>query len=238
MPAVQDDYRVELQVFDGPLDLLLHLIRTQEIDIQDIPIAQITEQYLEYIQVMQDLNISVAGEFLAMAATLIYIKSQILLPRPRPTEGEEQNEDPRQELVSQLLEYERFKKAADLLHDREVIENSVWERGSYDFEEDEREAVSVTVFDLIKAFHTIVERHRDQLTLSVEQEEVTVEQRLAELRDLIRVQGEVLFSFFFKQPLSRLGLVVTFVALLEMARLREVSLFQTDSFQDIRIRAC
>ncbi len=232
------DYRVHLEFFEGPLDLLLHLIRTQEIDISDIPISRITEQYLEYLQMMRDLSITVAGEFVLMAATLIHIKSKMLLPPdPVSSEGEEP-EDPRQELVERLLEHERFKKAAGLLHDRQVIEDSVWTRGEKEFEDDEQEAVSVSLFDLVKAFHRIVERFKDQVVIQVQHENVTLEGKLDELRALMAVQKSLLFSFFLERPISRIQLIVTFFALLEMARLHEVRLLQEALFEDIRIVAC
>jgi segregation and condensation protein A len=232
------DYRVKLEIFEGPLDLLLHLIRTQEIDIYDIPIARITEQYLEYLGLMKELNVTVAGEFLLMAATLIHIKSRMLLPPDPVAEGEEPSEDPRRELVDRLLEHERFKRAAGMLHDRQVIEDSVWVRQSGEFDDEEREAVSATLFDLVKAFHQIFERYRDQIVLKIERENVTLEEKLAELRSLLAVKREILFSSFLAGPISRLNLVMTFFALLEMARLREIRLFQDVMFADIRITAC
>jgi segregation and condensation protein A len=232
------DYRVKLEIFEGPLDLLLHLIRTQEIDIYDIPIARITEQYLEYLGLMKELNVTVAGEFLLMAATLIHIKSRMLLPPDPVAEGEEPSEDPRRELVDRLLEHERFKRAAGMLHDRQVIEDSVWVRPSGEFDDEEREAVSATLFDLVKAFHQIFERYRDQIVLKIERENVTLEEKLAELRSLLAVKREILFSSFLAGPISRLNLVMTFFALLEMARLREIRLFQDVMFADIRITAC
>ncbi len=232
------DYRIQLEFFEGPLDLLLHLIRTQEIDIYDIPIARITEQYLEYLQVMRDLNITVAGEFVLMAATLIHIKSKMLLP-PDPVSAEdEEPEDPRRELVERLLEHERFKRAAGLLHDRQVIEESVWPRGENEFEEEEQEAVSVSLFDLVKAFHRIVERYKDRIVIQVQHENVTLEEKLDELRALLAVRKDLLFSFFFEQSVSRIHLIVTFFALLEMARLHEVRLLQDALFEDIRIVSC
>ena len=232
------DYRIHLEFFEGPLDLLLHLIRTQEIDIYDIPISRITEQYLEYLEVMRDLSITVAGEFVLMAATLIHIKSKMLLP-PDPvlTEGEEP-EDPRRELVERLLEHERFKKAAGLLHDRQVIEDSVWTRGENEFEEEEQEAVAVSLFDLVKAFHRIVERYKDRIVIQIQHENVTLEEKLDELRALLAVRKILLFSSFLEQPISRIHLVFTFFALLEMCRLREVELIQDALFEDIRIVAC
>lgn len=236
--TVCPDYRIQLEFFEGPLDLLLHLIRTQEIDIYDIPISRITEQYLEYLQVMRDLNITVAGEFVLMAATLIHIKSKMLLP-PDPVAAEgEAPEDPRQELVERLLEHERFKKAAGLLHDRQVIEESVWTRGENEFEEEEQEAVAVSLFDLVKAFHRIVERYKDRIVVQVQHENVTLEEKLDELRALLAVRKDLLFSFFLEQSISRIHLIVTFFALLEMARLHEVRLFQDVLFEDIRIVSC
>lgn len=232
------DYRVKLEIFEGPLDLLLHLIRTQEIDIYDIPIARITAQYLEYLGLMKELNVTVAGEFLLMAATLIHIKSRMLLPPDPVAEGEEPSEDPRRELVDRLLEHEQFKRAAGMLHDRQVIEDSVWVRPSGEFDDEEREAVSATLFDLVKAFHQIFERYRDQIVLKIERENVTLEEKLAELRSLLAVKREILFSSFLAGPISRLNLVMTFFALLEMARLREIRLFQDVMFADIRITAC
>ncbi len=232
-----DDYTIQLEIFEGPLDLLLHLIRKQEVDIYDIPIAKITDQYLRYVQVMKDLNITVAGEFVAMAATLIHIKSQLLLPSD-PNMVEEEEDDPRQQLVQQLLEYERFQKAAHMLYELETVELSVWSRGESEFEEEEQEAVSATLYDMIHAFHEVVERFKEQIVLEVEHDPVTVEEKIAEIRRLLKVQQEVLFSFFFRHKISRLHLAVTLVALLELARLQEVRLSQKGVFKDIRILAC
>lgn len=240
MTAAEDSqqYRVSLDIFEGPLDLLLHLIRTQEIDIYDIPIARITEQYLGYLDLMRELNVNLAGEFVVMAATLIHIKSRMLLPPDPDAAGEEPSEDPRRELVERLLEHEQFRRAADLLHDRQILEDSVWVRGDREFEEAEKEAVSATLFDLVAAFHRILERHQDQLVLQVDQEQVSVEQKLSEVRSLLKLRREFPFSLFLQQPVSRLSLVVTFIALLELARLCELRLLQDALFGDIRIVAC
>lgn len=236
--AEVSDYRVRLEIFEGPLDLLLYLIKQQEIDIYDIPIAAITDQYLQYVQMMKDLNITVAGEYVLMAANLIYIKSRMLLPADPSAGDDEEIEDPRKELVDRLLEHERFKKAADLLHDRQIIEDSVWPRGEDEFEEEEQETVSATVFDLVKSFHQIVERFKDNIVVKIEHEHVSVEDKIEELRRLLAVAREIMFSSFLETPISRLHLVVTFVALLEMARLSEVRLMQAGVFEDIRIVAC
>ena len=232
------DYEVQLAIFEGPLDLLLHLIRVREVDIYDIPIASITDQYLDYLQMMKHLNINLAGEYLVMAATLILIKSRVLLPVDPNVSEEGEAEDPRAELVERLLEHEKFKNAAQMLYSRETIELAVWPRGEFEFAEDEKEAVSATVFDLVKAFHRLVERYKDQITLEVEKETITLQDKIKELRGLLKVQKELYFSFFFQRKLSRRHLVVTFVALLELVRVKEVRLFQKDMFEDIRIVAC
>lgn len=232
------DYTVQLEVFEGPLDLLLHLIRQQEIDIYDIPIATITDQYLRYLQMMKDLSITVAGEFLVMASTLIYIKSCLLLPQDPSAEGQEAVEDPRTELVHQLLEHEQFKRAAQMLHGKESMELAVWPRGQSGFESQEQEVISANIFDLVTAFHQIVERYKENIVLEVAHETVTIEEKIQEIRRLLTVQEELQFSFFVRHKLSRLHLVVTLFALLELARLREVRLFQKRTFEDIRISVC
>ena len=232
------DYQVQLDVFEGPMDLLLHLIRTQEIDIYDIPISRITEQYLEFLEIMKDLNITVAGEFLVTASTLIYIKSRMLLPADTAAEDGETAEDPRMELVEQLLEHERFKKAAGMLHDRQIVEESVWPRGDDEFEQEEAEAVSAGVFDLVKSFHRMIERYRENILVEVARETVTLEEKIEELRKILSVRREILFSSFLEKPISRLHLVVTFIAVLELAKLKEVRLRQKGLFEDIRIIAC
>lgn len=227
----------ELDIFEGPLGVLLQLIRKQEIDIYDIPIERITAQYLSFLDLMKETNVSIAGEYLVMAATLIYIKSRMLLPAD-PSAEDDQEEDPRFELVTQLLEYEQFKKAAGMLHDRQVIEDSVWVRGQNEFEEEEQDAVDATVYDLVQAFHDIIERARDRIALRVVPESVTLEDKLLELRDMFTVHREMLFSAFVSQGLPRLHLIVTFIALLELARLHEVCLYQDPERRDIRIAVC
>ncbi len=236
--AESEIYSVRLENFEGPLDVLLHLIRQQEIDIYDIPIARITDQYLGFLELMKDLNINIAAEFLVMAATLIFIKSRMLLPPDPNATDDGGGEDPRQELVEQLLEHEKFKNAAQMLYSRETVELSVWPRGQNEFEEEEKELVSATLFDLVKAFHLMVERFKEQIVMEVDRESVTLEQKLAEIRRLLTVQKEILFSSFFERRLSRLHLVVTLIALLELTRLREVRLFQVAVFADIRIVSC
>jgi segregation and condensation protein A len=227
---------IHLEAFEGPLDLLLHLIKTEEIDIWDIPIAHITEQYLEYLAIMRDLNINVAGEWLMMAATLIYIKSRMLVPQePKDGNAEEQQEDPRNELVYQLLEHQKFKNAAEMLYTREEVENAVWNKPPVDVLEDGSEVVAVTLFDLLRAFREVVQRFESMRVMEVAQEDVTIEQKLADIRARFLVHDKLVFSSFFAEARSKRHLIVTFLALLEMVRLREVLLYQKKAFDEIQI---
>jgi segregation and condensation protein A len=228
---------IRLDGFEGPLDLLLHLIKREELDIWNIPIAHITEQYLAYIQLMKDLNINVAGEWLLMAATLIYIKSRMLLP-PDPVQATaegEQADDPRKELVYQLLEHQKFKNAAQMLYTREEVENAVWNSPPREVLDDGKEVVAVTLFDLLKAFHEVVKRFESQPVMALDQEEVTIDQKLAEVRRLLIVHESLRFSSFFARATTKRHLIVTFLALLELVRLREIWLFQEKAFAEIQI---
>jgi len=226
---------IKLEAFEGPLDLLLHLIKTEEIDIWNIPIAHITEQYLEYLQIMKDLNINVAGEWLMMAATLIFIKSRMLVPQEKSAEAQTQEEDPRNELVYQLLEHQKFKNAAEMLYTREEVENAVWNKPPIDVLEDGKEVVAITLFDLLKAFHEVVQRFESQRVLEMSPEEVTVEEKIEEIRKRFVVHDKLLFSTFFSEARSKRQLIVIFLALLELVRLREVWLFQKKAFEEIQI---
>lgn len=227
---------IRLDAFEGPLDLLLHLIKHEEIDIWNIPIARVTEQYLVYLDLMKDLNINLAGEWLVMAATLIYIKSRMLLP-PDPSVQTEPpaEEDPRTELVYQLLEHQKFKNAAQMLYTREEVENAVWNKPPEEVLEDGAEVVSVTLFDVLKAFQAVVARFEAQQQMEVDQEEVTIEQKLAEIRRLLLVHDTIQFSNFFVQVKSKRHLIVTFLALLELVRMREIWLYQKKTFDEIYI---
>lgn len=227
---------IKLDAFEGPLDLLLHLIKREEVDIWNIPIARITEQYLQYLQVMKDLNINVAGEWLLMAATLIFIKSRMLLP-PDPTahSQEEVQEDPRKELVYQLLEHQKFKNAAQMLYTREEVESSVWHKPPKEVVADEKEVVAVTLFDLVRAFHEIVQRFEAQRAMELTQDEVSIEEKIEDIRRLLLVHNTLLFSDFFSEARSKRHLIVTFLALLELVRLREIWIYQKKTFGEIFI---
>lgn len=227
---------IRLDAFEGPLDLLLHLIKKEEIDIWNIPIAHITAQYLEYLDIMKDLNINLAGEWLMMAATLIYIKSRMLVPQEQKDAGaEDQQEDPRNELVYQLLEHQKFKNAAEMLYTREEVENAVWNKVPTDVLEESNDIVAVTLFDLLRAFREVVQRFESMRVMEVDQEDVTIEQKLADIRARFLVHDKIVFSSFFKDARSKRHLIVTFLALLEMVRLREVLLSQKKAFDEIQI---
>jgi len=227
---------IRLDAFEGPLDLLLLLFKKEEIDIWNIPIARVTEQYLSYLQLMQDLNINLAGEWLVMAATLIYIKSRMLLP-PDPTapQTDETREDPRAELVYQLLEHQKFKNAAQMLHSREEVENAVWHNPPKEVLGEEEDVVAVTLFDLVRAFRDVLQRFESQRTLEMSQEEVTIEQALADFRQVLLVHDKIVFSKFFAQARSRQHLIALFLALLELMRLHEVWVYQRKVFEEIHI---
>jgi segregation and condensation protein A len=235
-PTENAGITIRLEAFEGPLDLLLHLIKKEEVDIWNIPIARITEQYLEYIQLLKDLNINLAGEWLMMAATLIYIKSRMLVPQePKSEDPAGDADDPRQELVYQLLEHQKFKNAAEMLYTREEIENSVWNRPPEEILEDGSEVVAVSLFDLLRAFHEVVLRFEAQRTMEVAQEEVSVEQKIVDIRKRFLVHDKLLFSSFFAEARSKKHLIALFLALLELVRLKEIWLYQKKAFEEIHI---
>ena len=235
---MESSLNVTLQTYEGPLDLLLDLIRKQELDIYDIPIAQITAQYLDYIHRLQELDIDVAGEFIYMAATLIHIKSRMLLP-PDPTLPPEQQEDPRQELVDQLLEYEKFKQAAQMLHERQMLEAAAWSNPALKaFADDSEEpGLAVNLFDLVKTFQQVLERARTRPQLDIEPEEVTLAQMIQWLRDrLAQARGSLALGELFDLFPARRALITLFLAILEMVRLQAIVLRQKEAFGEILLR--
>src|SRR5678815_1245947 len=186
----RDELRITLGEFAGPLDLLLYLIRKEQANIFDIPIAKITNQYVLYIRLMKKLDIAVAADFLVMAATLIEIKSKMLLPREPSEEAGEEIEDPRQELVDRLLEYEKYKSAAQMLYERTTVEQAVFARGKIE-SDDENAEVSATVFDLLTVFQKIVARRADEIKLEIVREEISLADMIKDLRRRIFETGEV-----------------------------------------------
>jgi segregation and condensation protein A len=231
-------YNVRLDMYEGPLDLLLDLIRKQEIDIHNIPIAKITGQYLEYLHQLEQLDIDVSSDFIYMAATLIYIKSKMLLP-PDPLGGPEEQLDPRMELVHRLLEHEKFKNAAQMLYQRQQIEDHVWskpDRTLYEGAEAEGEMV-VSLVDLVKVFQQVLERRREFAKIELSHEQFTVAQMMEELRKALVASddGASLVAFFEACP-SRHAMIVAFLAVLELVRLQAVLLVQDQMFGEILLR--
>ncbi|MBI2833063.1 MAG: segregation/condensation protein A [Acidobacteria bacterium] len=236
--SVLEDYPVRLQNFEGPLDLLLHLIKKHEVNIYDIPIAVITEQYLEYLELMQELDLDMAGEFLVMAATLIHIKSRMLLPRPDPAQ-ENPEEDPRDALVRRLLEHQKFKAAAELLHERETLRSAQWirpdERVAPIAGEEYEPEIEVDLFSLMAAFRSVLERARHRPRVPLPGEQVSIEARIEQLLERLSETTACGFDDLFLDASSRADLIVTFLALLEMIRLKLVRVFQSGPFAEIRV---
>jgi segregation and condensation protein A len=236
--SILEAYPVRLDNFEGPLDLLLHLIKTNEVNIYDIPIAIVTQQYLEYIDLMQELNLDVAGEFLVMAATLIHIKSRMLLPRPDPTQ-EDPEEDPREALVRRLLEHQKFKTAAELLHERETLRSAQWTRPDApiaDITGAAREPeMEVDLFSLITAFRSVVERAKQRPRVVLPGEQIPIETRIEQLMAKLSEVQACGFEDLFDDVQTRAGLIVTFLALLEMIRLKLIRVFQSGALGPIRV---
>ena len=237
-PTDRDSLRVRVKVFEGPLDLLLHLIRQQQIDIYDIPIAAVTEQYLDYLNLMRELDLDIAGEFLVMAATLIQIKSRLLLPRPpAEEEGEGEEEDPRLELVQRLLEHEKFKKAAEVLYERKSIEGESYARGREQEDEGamEETLVEAGIFDLIHGLSRVLREAKKRRLIEIAEETFTVEEKIAWLRERIAAKQPVSFAELFASAGSREEILVSFLALLELVRMRELKIYQSKTFGEILI---
>lgn len=230
-----DQLKVTLGEFEGPLDLLLYLIRQEQVNIYDIPVARITDEYLRYLNLMQELDLTVAGDFLVMAAQLIELKSRMLLPRD-PLAPTEELEDPRSELVNRLLEHERFKSAAQMLWSRATVERAVFTRAEIDTDKNNPE-VAVGLFDLLRVFQQILARHKEEVLMEIEREEVTMAEMIERLRNMVRSAGELNLIRFFERAQSRRELVVAFLSVLELVRLSEISLIQWETFGDITARA-
>src|SRR3989441_4487105 len=232
LPEPNDQYKVKLSMFEGPLDLLLYLIRKEEVSIYDIPIARISEQYLEYLRAMQELDIGVAGEFLVMAATLIHIKTQMLLPRD-PDAPEEEIEDPRAELIYQLLEHQKFKAAANTLHQRATMEAATFTR-PIDSDEENPE-VAATLFQLFEVFKDVMDRRRAISEIEIARDEMTMAEKIAEIRLMLNEQPEVSARALFERARSRREMVLIFLAVLELVKELVIRLVQRKSFGDITI---
>ena len=236
-----DAYKVKLEAFEGPLDLLIHLIRKHEVNIYDIPISLITERYLGYIELMQELNLDVAGEFLVMAATLIHLKSRTLLPRPDPAQEDGgPEEDPREALVRRLLEHQKYKAAAELLHERETLRGAQFMRpdarvadaAGADYEPE----LEVDLFSLLAAFRGVLERANRRPRMVLPPEEMSIELRIEQLLSRLSETEACGFEDLFSDgDGSRPFMIVTFLALLEMIRLKLIRVFQAGGFGPIRV---
>jgi segregation and condensation protein A len=232
--GADEQLQIKLGEFAGPLDLLLFLIKQEQANIFDIPIARITDEYLNYIRLMKTLDIAVAADFLVMAATLIEIKSRMLLPRD-PSEEELEIEDPRQELVDRLLEYEKFKSAATMLYERTTVEQAVFTRGQIESDENNAE-VDASVFDLLTVFQKIMLRHKEEIQLEIKREEISLSDMIANLKKRIYEAKELSLLKFFEEMHSKHELVIAFIAVLEIVRAESVKLVQDKTFGDIILR--
>jgi segregation and condensation protein A len=236
---LSDELKISLPLYEGPLDLLLDLIRRQKLDIYDIPIAKVTEQYLAYLHFIDELNVDVASEFLLIAAQLIYIKSRMLLP-PDPDASPEEQEDPRTELVRRLLEYEKFKNAAQMLYQREMIENASWSNpGDIGVEQADLEPeLNVSLYDLLLAFRDVVKRAEQRPLMELARDEFSVEQMMAFLFEKIAAAtGTVPLAEILPEITTRRALITAFLALLELTRLHAIYLKQEKPFGEITARA-
>lgn len=232
-------YQVRIENFEGPLDLLLHLIKKNEINIYDIPIAMIAQQYLSYIEAMKELNLTVAGEFLVMAATLLQIKSKMLLPVEESAEDDEDGPDPREELVRRLLEYKTFKEAARQLDTQERIWREIYSRPTAsveaDTESDETVLDNIGLFDLVDALQGVLNRNPDKQLLEIIPDNLTVRDRMTVILETLEGQESIGFEILFEASCHRLVIIVTFLALLELIRLRTVRVYQAESFGPILV---
>jgi segregation and condensation protein A len=229
-------FQIKLHMFEGPLDLLLHLIREHQIDILDIPIATITEEYLRYITIMQELDLDLAGEYLLMAATLIHIKSKMLLPPDETAEGEEaEGEDPRAELVNRLLQYKTFKEAAQTLNLLESETALLYRRGAPAMDLEVEGPLQVSMVELLRAFRDVLSRVDKSVPMEITAEEINVGQRIVMLMDRLAAESPVEFSRLFGDATRRVEVIVTFLALLELLRRRLATARQSEPMGPIVI---
>ena len=239
-PHMASPYKINIPLFEGPLDLLLDLIKKQEMNIHDIQISKITSQYLDYLHQLEVQNIDVSAEFIYMAATLIYIKSKMLLPPDPLASAEEQSADPREELVQRLIEHEKYKNAAQLLYQKQQIEEHVWSRPDktlYNDEGTEGELV-VSLVDLVRVFQQVLERKKEVVRIELTHDVFTVAQMIAQLRSQILSSDTSTVSLiqFFEACPSRHAMIVAFLAVLEMVKLQAVLLTQENQFADIVVK--
>lgn len=231
-----DELKLKIGEFAGPLDLLLYLIKQEQANIFDIPIARITDEYLRFIKLMKSLDIAVAADFVVMAAQLIEIKSRMLLPRdPAAAGDDEEIEDPRKELVDRLLEYEKYKSAAQMLYERSTVEQAVFPRGPIESDDNNAE-ISATVFDLLTVFQKIMVRMKDKIQMEIHREEISLADMIRTLKKRILEAEELSLATFFEEMQTRRELVTAFIAVLEIVRTESVKLLQSSTFGDIILK--
>ncbi len=232
-------YKIRLEMFEGPLDLLLYLVKKDHLNIYDIPIAEVTEQYLKYLELMKLLDLNIAGEFLVMAATLLQIKSKMLLPAEETPEVQEE-EDPRAELVRRLLEYEKFKEIAEELRKKEIEQRDIFKRPKVQINDLSAQGsgevyFEASLFDLITAFSQALEEIPKNLFYEVIKDEFTVEEKVHQLLHLMLVESSVSISRLFTQAKNKIEMVVTFLAILELIKMKEINARQKGLFGEIEI---
>ncbi len=233
--ASRDELKLKIGQFAGPLDLLLYLIKQEQANIFDIPIARIADEYLRYIRLMKSLDIAVAADFLVMAATLIEIKSKMLLPRDPASDETDEFDDPRQELVDRLLEYEKFKSAAGMLYEKATVEQAVFARGRIESDGDNTE-VDASVFDLITVFQRVLARQSEEIQLEIHREEISLAEMIRNLRRKLAEAGEIDLAIFLEEMHTRRELVTAFLAVLEIVRTEGIRMVQRKTFGAILLR--
>lgn len=238
---LKSDYAIKLDVFEGPLDLLLYLIKKNEIDIYNIPIALITQQYLDYLNIIKSLNLDLAGEYLVMASTLVHIKSRLLLPVPEDPSDEETQDDPRADLVRQLLEYSAFKEAAHTLDARPILERDVFKRSPLPPEEkkvqtiEDDAMIEVSIFELIEALHAVVSRLDKKDLMEIDLEKLSLTEIINDVMERLHREKSLTFEELLGEKSDRRRIVYTFLAVLELIKLKMIKAYQTAAFGVIRI---
>jgi segregation and condensation protein A len=233
-------YKINIPLYEGPLDLLLDLIKKQEMNIHDIQIAKITSQYLDYLHKLEELNVDVSADFIYMAATLIYIKSKMLLPPDPLASPEEQAADPRADLVQRLVEHEKFKNAAQLLYQKQQVEENVWSKPDKSLYHDEGTAgeLVVSLVDLVRVFQQVLERRKEVSRIELQHEQFSVAQMMAQLRAQILASDDNTVNLirFFEACPSRHAMIVAFLAVLEMVKMQAIAMVQEKQFGEILLR--
>ncbi|MDI6605948.1 MAG: segregation/condensation protein A [Candidatus Omnitrophota bacterium] len=237
-------YKIKLEIFEGPLDLLLYLVRKDHLNIYDIPVAEVTEQYLQYLNLMKLLDLNIAGEFLVMAATLMQIKSKMLLPADETlTEQGDEQEDPRAELVKRLLEYEKFKEIAASLREREINQKEVFKRPKAEIDKDILKSAEgkkevyfeASIFDLINAFSRALKDVPKEVFYEVIKDEFTIEEKIHDILHLLLLESSLRLSDLFSKAKNKIEIIVTFLAILELVRMKEILAYQGEAFREIEI---